>query len=884
MNLGKESSNVLSSEMSDFANTIYEQKYAWRDEEGNVVENWSDTAYRVVENVLGALGYSTDSEEFNKLYDFVKDRKFIPGGRYLYASGRDLHQTQNCLLLKAEDSREGWADLLAKSAMALQTGAGIGVDYSGIRASNTPIKRTGGVASGPIPLMKMINEIGRGVMQGGARRSAIWAGLNWSHPDCEEFIRIKDWRQEVRDIKAVDFNFPADMEFTNVSILLDDEFFAAYEDKDHEKHKLAHHIYHLGVQFMVKTAEPGFSVDIGDNAGETLRNAPVAAGTHVLTDEGYKTVGSIVDQAVTVWTGRRWAEDVIFSKTQENAQILKVKMTGGREIRCEPNHEFFVEKWVGAGSRRKLDGIAKIAAKNLASGDQIHVSLPFGEEAGEVDNEAYTLGYIYGDGSFHKSGGVDLTLCTDESKNCVGSLVGAKSINERDGRGFTRLYFSADDRWSGRNKEEFPLDVYEMNFDGIRSFIAGLFDADGNYEPRQKRIRLSSKHEGFLRGVARALEQIGILANVSKAGRSTYGKSQIYQLVIASDSNQDFAFDIPTQRIKPEVDDYVSYRRSAVKVMDVMEDGIEDVYCADVHVPEHSFMAEGVIISNCCEVTSHDDSDICNLGSINLARIADIDEMREVVRYGTLFLLAGTVYSHLPYDKVKEVRAKNRRLGLGVMGVHEWLLKKGKKYGPDTELGDWLDVYTQSTNFASDWAAKHSLNTPVKTRAIAPTGTIGIMAETTTGIEPIFCVAFKRRYKEAKANGDDIINYQYVIDPTAKRLIDEGVDPEAIEDAYTLAFDVERRIAMQAWMQRYVDHGISSTINLPYPITDPTEVADFADLLYGYLPQLRGITCYPDGSRGGQPFTISTYEEAKDKVGVVYEEDEAKCVGGLCGV
>jgi len=286
----------------------------------------------------------------------------------------------------------------------------------------------------------------------------------------------------------------------------------------------------------------------------------------------------------------------------------------------------------------------------------------------------------------------------------------------------------------------------------------------------------------------------------------------------------------------------------------------------------------------CTEVTSHDDSDVCNLGSINLSRIESIEEMAEVTKYGTLFLLAGTVYSDLPYDEVHVIREKNRRLGLGVMGIHEWLLKNGKKYAPDTDLGKWLEVYATSGELANEWADKHGLNHPVKTRAIAPTGTIGIIAETTTGVEPIFCVAFKRRYKEAQPNGEDIIRYQYVIDPTAKRLIDEGVDPESIEDAYTLSYDVERRIAMQAWIQQYVDHGISSTINLPYPIVDPTEVADFADLLYGYLPSLRGITCYPDGSRGGQPLTISTYEEAKDKVGVVFEETEERCVGGACGV
>lgn len=549
----------ISTNMSPFAQSIYNQKYAWKDEEGDPVEDWASTAWRVATNVLGALGYDHDSPEVQKTFDLILSRKFMPGGRYLYASGRDLHQVQNCLLMKAEDSREGWADLLYKSAMALQTGAGIGVDYSDVRSSGSPIRRTGGVASGPLSLMKMVNEIGREVMQGGARRSAIWAGLNWAHPDCEAFIMVKDWSDEIKALKEEDSNFPAPMEFTNVSILLDDDFFAAYEDELHPQHRQAHHIYNMGVEYMLRTAEPGFSVDIGENAGETLRNA-------------------------------------------------------------------------------------------------------------------------------------------------------------------------------------------------------------------------------------------------------------------------------------------------------------------------------------CTEVTSCDDSDVCNLGSINLARIESMEEMDEAVKFGTLFLLAGTVYSDLPYDKVAEIREQNRRLGLGLMGVHEWLLKRSFSYGPNEELGEWLDVYATSGEWAAHWAVEHDLSIPIKTRAIAPTGTIGIVAETSTGVEPVFCVAYKRRVKTAMADGKDTTSYQYVIDPTAQRLISDGVNPDDIEDAYLLSYNVEKRIGMQAWMQQWVDHGISSTINLPYPITDPHEVMDFADTLYDYLPKLRGITVYPDGARGNQPLTAVPYSVAQGKEGVVFEEDAANaCKNGTCG-
>lgn len=866
-------------EMSAFARSVYEQKYAWKDEEGNVVEDWDTTAWRVASNVLHALGYSKESPEVQTVYELIRDRKFIPGGRYLYASGRELHQVQNCLLLKAEDSREGWAELLYKSAMALQTGAGIGVDYSGIRPSGSVIRRTGGTASGPIALMKMVNEVGRGVMQGGARRSAIWAGLNWKHGDILDFIKLKNWSKEDRERKEQNPNHKMEMEFTNISILLDDEFFEAYEDECHHLHALAHQVYKTGVKQMIKTAEPGFSVDIGEDVGETLRNAPVAGETQVLTSEGYERVDRLFGIETTVWTGSRWVDGVVFDRTQENAPILKVKMTGGREIRCEPSHEFLVERYVGRGQQRKLDGISRVPAKDLVEGDVLHVSLPTGHET-KIDASAYELGFLYGDGTFTKAGGAEVTFCTEESKKALPLMVGASSITERDGRGYTRAYYGVSPRFSDRSKDRFPIWRSQRS---LASFLAGLFDADGNYESNQHRIRLASKHQNFLRDAARALERLGILAGVSKAGISTYGQAQGWQLVVMADSHDEFARLIPTQRLS--IDPVgLGYRRSTIKVLSVGPDGTDDVYCADVGVPEHSFMAEGVIISNCTEVTSRDDSDICNLGSINLARIESKEEMGKVVRYGTLFLLAGTVYSDLPYDRVDVIRTKNRRLGLGVMGVHEWLLQRDYPYGPNDELAEWLDLYAESGTIAHNFALNHGLSSPVKTRAIAPTGTIGIVAETTTGIEPIFCVAYKRRVKTAQANGEDITRYQYVIDPTAKRLVEQGIDPADIEDAYVLSYNVERRVEMQAWMQKWVDHGISSTINLPYPITDQDERDDFAAMLIEWLPQLRGITVYPDGARGNQPLTAVPYDYAVTREGVVFEEDEGRCVSGACGV
>jgi len=158
---------------------------------------------------------------------------------------------------------------------------------------------------------------------------------------------------------------------------------------------------------------------------------------------------------------------------------------------------------------------------------------------------------------------------------------------------------------------------------------------------------------------------------------------------------------------------------------------------------------------------------------------------------------------------------------------------------------------------------------------------------TTTGIEPLFAVAYKRRYLTEGTKW----KYEYVVDTTADQLIKEyGLDPSTIETAYSLANQYEKRLAFQASIQDYVDMSISSTINLPEwgsKYNNENCVKEFAETLSKYAPRLRGFTAYPDGSRGGQPLTECSYEEALRHKGVVYAENDV-CVisgkGGSCGV
>ena len=158
---------------NEFAESIFHHKYS---HEG--AETWEELANTLVDDVCGSV---LPQSEVDQLKWMISTMRFIPGGRYLYYAGRPAKFFNNCYLLCAEeDTREEWAALSQRAMSCLMSGGGIGVDYSILRGKGAPLKRTGGTASGPIDLMTAINEIGRRVMQGGSRRSAIYASLNLS--------------------------------------------------------------------------------------------------------------------------------------------------------------------------------------------------------------------------------------------------------------------------------------------------------------------------------------------------------------------------------------------------------------------------------------------------------------------------------------------------------------------------------------------------------------------------------------------------------------------------------------------------------------------------------------------------------------------------------
>jgi len=541
---------------TELGSNIFRQKYA-----SNAYETWEDRANTVVNYVCGDVDGQKNNlmakDDRDQLARYISEFKFMPGGRYLWYAGRDARFFNNCYLLRLEeDSREEWAGLTQRAMSCLMTGGGIGVDVSLCRPSGRRLRRTGGVASGPIPLLLTLNEVGRNVMQGGSRRSALYGSLNWQHEDAFDLLHVKNWqdmylgeRKEytVGDMKRMNFNYHAPLDMMNISLNYDDAWlYGGASDIFMENCKQA-----------LMTGEPGFSFNFGAQSNETLRNA-------------------------------------------------------------------------------------------------------------------------------------------------------------------------------------------------------------------------------------------------------------------------------------------------------------------------------------CCEITSENDSDVCNLGSVNMANVESLEEFKDVVHLASKFLVCGLIRAHLPYKKVEMVRQQNSRLGLGLIGMHEWLLKKGYRYEFTDELKQWMKVYeSESTKAANEHCDRLFLNRPKGYRAIAPTGSISILCGSTSGVEPVYSVAYRRRYLTEGTKW----KYQFVVDGTAESLIKDGINPDDIESAVDLAADPERRVKFQFELQKHVDHAISSTINLPAWDQNQNRVDEFAKIVRKYAHGLRGLTLYPDGSRGGQPITSVPYEEAHSKRGVVFEDNsEEQCLSGVCGI
>ena len=173
-------------EPKDFAAVIFSQRYSL-----NGVESWEDACKRVAHHVASTEQNGHRSKWEKRFMKALQSARFIPGGRIWYGSGRPKGQLLNCFVVPTDDSREGWGKTVSDMLIISGTGGGVGMNFSPIRPRGTSIKGTGGVATGAVSLMEVVNQTGEVIKCGGGRRTAFMMCLEYNHGDLEEFLNKK---------------------------------------------------------------------------------------------------------------------------------------------------------------------------------------------------------------------------------------------------------------------------------------------------------------------------------------------------------------------------------------------------------------------------------------------------------------------------------------------------------------------------------------------------------------------------------------------------------------------------------------------------------------------------------------------------------------------
>ncbi len=275
----------------------------------------------------------------------------------------------------------------------------------------------------------------------------------------------------------------------------------------------------------------------------------------------------------------------------------------------------------------------------------------------------------------------------------------------------------------------------------------------------------------------------------------------------------------------------------------------------------------------------------CNLGSINLARIVkqnDIDEdlLRYAVHTGVQFLDAVIDANRFPIDRIRERTLATRKIGLGVMGLAELFILLGIPYESDEalRLADRIMEFVQkeaheASQELGEWKGSfpvidqsiysgHMRNATVTT--VAPTGSLHIIADTSSGIEPLFAVAYERTMGEHRLTVVNRLFKEYLRErgsepPGMQEVYRTGSVqhlhlPDSVRDLYRNACEIspEHHVRMQAAVQRHIDNAVSKTVNIPESST-PEDISRIFDLARSL--SCKGITIYRYGSKNTQVLT-----------------------------
>lgn len=893
----------------------------------------------------------TATEE--SFFNMMADGRFMPNSPTLMNAGRELQQLSACFVLPLEDSMEGIFTALKNMALVQKTGGGTGFAFDRLRPSNDLVKSTNGVASGPLSFLKIFDAATEAVKQGGTRRGANMGSLIYNHPNILEFICCKEKEDEINNFNlsvtvSDEFMRKATGEDPeSLYNLINPRTKQIYCDPEtgNPAQLDARAVFDLIVQKAWGKGDPGIIfIDRMNEFNPTPQigiyettNPCVPGDTFVLTSKGPKQVKDLIGKKSTLMINgqaHQTTEQGFFYTGKK--PLVTVTTKEGYSFKATGNH---LVLRVSKKTRWKTD-TEWIKTENLEPGDKLvlhdHRQL-ISWDGLYGENEGYLIGLLIGDGTL-KTDKVLLSAWPDQHSAGMmeAAFEAAKTLPHRaDFKGWWKVSERNEYRMSlaalrklavnlGMRPGDKLITPYletGTSSDFAKGFLRGFFDADGSVQGSQEKgfsVRLAQSNSERLEAVQRILARFGIISNLylqrrnaketvlpnGKNGSATYTTKPQHELIISKDNVAVFAdrigfCDLEKQEKLSKT--LTAYKRKlnrepfSATLLSLTPDREEAVY--DVQVPGiNAFDANGFVVHNCGEQPLLP-YEACCLGSINLGRFVDnkaaIDweQLMQTVKTAVHFLDNVIDASNYVIPEIAAMHKEgNRKIGLGIMGWHDLLVRLGITYDSDKAI----DTAEEVMSFIREEAKKESVKLALErdvfpnfsgsiydtgkaedrvrnaTRTtIAPTGTISILASASSGIEPYFSIAFIRKnilggldLPEVNPLFLEIAQKEgFYSDELIQEIASTGRIPETSEvpakykELFKTAMEIDYdwHVKHQAAFQKYTDNAVSKTINLK-------QNATIDDVKNAYINAweagCKGITIYRDSSRSKQVLNV----------------------------